>query len=210
MNGRRKCLRVASAALVMLAPWDFVLLGTRPCQASDPASSVTDTGGHAKEYRFKLSPDGFAAVFGFDRNGVLDYVLPRSRVFERSGRLVLDLKEPKRNLSELLGEVTKEPKPLKKSSTLSKELSRLQGDDGRPGRGPDLDAADLSVVEYEAEWCLPCKEQLKKIREFAGANPTVRVNLVRVEADLTKLGPDLQKKLIGDVVEEPEEQPGER
>src|SRR5882672_7847111 len=125
-------------------------------ESGRPPAALTGgaaAGDHAREYRFKLSPESFAAVFGFDRDGVLNYSLPRSRIFEAGGRLVIELKGPKGDLSKLLDRAVKEPKPPKAGSTLSEELSRLRGDDGRPVRGSDLSSADLSIVEYEAEWC---------------------------------------------------------
>src|SRR5258706_2743992 len=147
MHGRRvilrKCAGDASAALLTLAPWTVPLSSPGPGQPPTPMSGGEAAGDHSREYRFKLSPESFAAVLGFDRHGILDYSIPLSRVFKRGGGLVLELKEPKGDLSKLLDLALKAPTPSNTGPSLSAELSRLQGDHGRPVRVSDLGWADL-------------------------------------------------------------------
>lgn len=67
--------------------------------------------------------------------------------------------------------------------TLANELAPAQDSTGASADVSGLPPADLTLVEYEADWCGPCKLQAAAIAEFIDAHPEIRVAWVQVEAD---------------------------
>jgi len=138
---------------------------------------------HPREYNFTLAPDGFVPVFGSRPDGTFTIRLPHLGIFDHEGQLLLDLKSYRTDLPKVLKEVTNDPKPLKGGRTLTEELSQMWAMGRRAPVMSDLSDADFFFVTNEAEWCIPCKDQLKDLRDFTKANPGIRINVVRVETD---------------------------
>ena len=138
---------------------------------------------HEREYNFTLAPDGFGSVFGLKKDGSFTVRLPHLSVFDRADHLILDLKTYRTDLLKLLNEATRDPRPLDGGRTLTEGLSQVWTIARRPPVMSDLGDAAFFVFTYEAEWCVPCKAQLKDLRGFAETNPSIRINLVRVEVD---------------------------
>jgi len=51
----------------------------------------------------------------------------------------------------------------------------------------DMTAFDVVFVEYWAEWCTPCKTQMKQVHEFIAENPALKILWLKVEKDPNKL-----------------------
>jgi hypothetical protein len=149
-----------------------------------------------REYELTLATEAFASMITSEKSEPPGFHLPRLRVFDHDGRLLRELVGYSNQLPKLLAETIQEPKPVTGGSSLSDALSELRMAAGRPPQVSDLGAADFYILTYEAEWCVPCKEQLKEIREFAAAHHGARFDLLRVDADLRKVDDETRKRIF--------------
>lgn len=72
--------------------------------------------------------------------------------------------------------------------TLANELAAARDSLGGAAEVGTLPPADLTLVEYEAEWCSPCRLQAAAVAAFIEAHPDLRITWVQVEADPTAWG----------------------
>ncbi|MBI3448200.1 MAG: hypothetical protein HY049_04685 [Acidobacteria bacterium] len=152
---------------------------------------------HGCEYSFTLPPDEFVPTFGKKEDGTLNYRVPLLKVFDRTGVQVLDRMGYAKGLVDVLKETTASPKPVEGHGTLAEALARVRTAAGPAPAASGLTQADFYIVTYEAEWCVPCKAQLKDVRRFADSNRKARTDIVRVEANFMALDSDTQKRLVG-------------
>ncbi len=158
---------------------------------------------HGCEYSFTLAAGEFTSVFGTKEDGTLAYSLPLLKAFDRLGLQILDRKGYSKGLAKFLETATASATPVNGGRTLTEELSRVRTRAGPTPLMSALSDADFFIVTYEAEWCVPCKTQLKNVRRFADANRKARINLVRVDADLLKLDAEMQQQLLGSALQTP-------
>jgi hypothetical protein len=166
-----------------------------------PACGEARARRHGCEYAFTLAVEGFRSVFGSKGDGTLNYILPRLKVFDGEGLLVLDLTGYPMRFEKILKEAIRAPKRAPGGGTLREEFSRFRtaAAEAPPASGPG--AADFNIVAYEAGWCVPCKKQLEEARKIVDASRKLGINLVRVEADVMKLDAEAQRTLLGFAVE---------
>lgn len=129
--------------------------------------------------------------------------LPQLRAYDTQGRRLAELVgyNPETLRSTMASVLA--PKGPAAGDPLSADLARVLGVDGKPLALP---AADVTLVKYWADWCVPCHAQTADLVNILGARPGVRVNLVHVDVDfgtaskdgprrMIKLSPEAEKKL---------------
>ncbi|MBI3447867.1 MAG: hypothetical protein HY049_02940 [Acidobacteria bacterium] len=119
-----------------------------------------------------------------------------AKVFDRTGVQVFDRIGYAKDLVKALRTATGSPAPVEGGRTLVEEMARVRTDAGERVRASGLGDADFFVVTYEAEWCEPCKAQLKDARRFADSNRKDRIDVVRIEANFMALDAETQKQLV--------------
>ncbi|MGN0920359.1 MAG: thioredoxin domain-containing protein [Cellvibrio sp.] len=72
------------------------------------------------------------------------------------------------------------------SSSISQHLSLLQDLNGNPISWDILEKETFTIIEYWADWCLPCKQQREVIDAFIKEHD-VKVTFLHVERDANKL-----------------------
>jgi hypothetical protein len=130
-----------------------------------------------------LAPEGYAQVFG-SVGGRTRVQLPFLRAYDAAGRRFLEIAGYDPRFLASLRAVVDRPRP-DPAFRLDDELRHLRTPAG--GAAPGLPAADLTFVKYWAEWCAPCKPQSRDLERFFAERPELRINLLEVEADTTKL-----------------------
>lgn len=113
--------------------------------------------------------------------------LPQLRVYDRQSLQIADFGtgfDPDTLRTQLEG-VMHSPVPKPTAKSLQDEVKDLVEKDGKP---PEKFAeSDFTIVEYWAEWCLPCEKQAKLLAEVVSAHPELSINVLHVEADPAKL-----------------------
>jgi thiol-disulfide isomerase/thioredoxin len=132
-----------------------------------------------------------------DVQGTVQLALPQFRAYGRDGRQLYAASgyEPagfKEAMTGLLTAPEKRPaagKPPDPDTpkTLAADLAKLESPDGKAL--PKLPAADLTLIKYWADWCVPCHAQSRDLAALLAAHPGVKIHLVHVDADLTKWFP---------------------
>jgi thiol-disulfide isomerase/thioredoxin len=124
-----------------------------------------------------------------------DFPLPQLRVYDKQGRRVLErLGYYAPTFSSFLTRTLSGGSPADASHLLAHEIDLVHGPDGKPLSA--LPEADYTIVDYWASWCLPCRAQDRDLLKVLAARPGVRVNLVKVEADLSQKTPQEVNKMI--------------
>jgi len=75
------------------------------------------------------------------------------------------------------------PEPISGPPSLQALARELVHADGRAFDAAQVEAFDLVLVEYWAEWCVPCKLQMKELEAFRDSHPERRIALLEVERD---------------------------
>jgi thiol-disulfide isomerase/thioredoxin len=117
------------------------------------------------------------------------FALPQFRAYDPQGRQLYssegyDLDDFKRQATRLL---KGKGKPRAGAAALAADLAKVETPAGQPL--PPLPPADLTLIEYWAEWCVPCHAQTRDLVQVLAKHPEVKVNLVYVDADFTKRFP---------------------
>jgi thiol-disulfide isomerase/thioredoxin len=71
--------------------------------------------------------------------------------------------------------------------TLTETLADLQTGEGRPARAAVASNGTPLVFDYWASWCVPCKILEKGLLQWQATKPGGSVQIVKAEADLTKV-----------------------
>jgi thiol-disulfide isomerase/thioredoxin len=157
-----------------------------------PAALAADPAGKAEKPAWPAHVRVVEARLSFkDMQGEIRLGLPQLRAYDRAGRQLYsatgyDSDHFKPDLGALLaskkarGEV--DPK-----ATLAADLAKIESPEGKPLAAPP--PADVTLVKYWADWCVPCHAQTRELVEVLAAHPGVKVTLVNVEADPSKQRP---------------------
>jgi thiol-disulfide isomerase/thioredoxin len=79
--------------------------------------------------------------------------------------------------------------------TFGDAVSELEDAQGQPAAMALGRTEGVTIFDYWASWCVPCKVLEKQLRDWAAKQPSNSVRLVRVEADLMKADRALGKKV---------------
>jgi Thioredoxin len=117
-----------------------------------------------------------------------NFPVPQLRVYDKQGRRVLErLGYYAPTFSAFLTRALTGGTPADPSRLLAHELDLVLAPDGMAiSTLPD---ADYTIVDYWASWCLPCRAQDQELVKVLTANSSVRVNLLKVEADTSQKTP---------------------
>ncbi|HZE89095.1 MAG TPA: hypothetical protein VE404_06075 [Verrucomicrobiae bacterium] len=165
---------------------------------------------HGCEYSFTLSSEEFVSTFGKKEDGTLNYRVPLLKVYDKAGVQVFDRIGYAKDLVKALQEMTASPTPVERRGTLADELARVRTSTGATPAASGLARGDFYVVTYEADWCEPCKAQLKDVRWFADSNRKTGIEIVRVGANFMTFDADTQKRLAGHTSSAPKPKEKER
>jgi hypothetical protein len=175
-------MRIAVAALIVAVAAGILLLlpGGEPSQSRAPASiPVIDAA-----WSSATADEMMARILHQQK---FEYALPELRVYDSHGRLIYRKSgaEPGKT-AEALDRAIKNDKQVA-GPAFAETVSELElrGRDAarlriNPGPG-------ITLFDYWAEWCVPCKILEKELLSWAADRPSGSVRIVKAEADLPKI-----------------------
>lgn len=124
-----------------------------------------------------------------------EFPVPQLRVYDKQGRRVLErLGYYAPTFSAFLTRALSGGSPADSSHLLAHELDLVLSPDGKPITS--VPEADYTLVDYWASWCAPCRAQDQDLIKVLASKPNLRINLVRVEADLSQKKPEEIARMI--------------
>lgn len=124
-----------------------------------------------------------------------DFPVPQLRVYDKQGRRVLErLGYYAPTFSAFLTRALSGGSPADSSHLLAHELDLVVTPEGKPITS--VPEADYTIVDYWASWCAPCRAQDRDLIKVLASKPDLRINLVRVEADLSQKKPEEIARMI--------------
>jgi thiol-disulfide isomerase/thioredoxin len=124
-----------------------------------------------------------------------DFPVPQLRVYDKEGRRVLErLGYYAPTFSAFLTRALSGGLPGDPTHLLAHELDLVVTPEGQPI--PSVPEADYTLVDYWASWCAPCRAQDQDLIKVLASKPDLRINLVRVEADLSQKKPEEIARMI--------------
>jgi thiol:disulfide interchange protein len=155
----------------MKSLWLLVLLAT----AAAPAAPVLDTRWtKAAAQAYVAAPDQVKTARS----------LPELRVYDAGNRLVLrsfGLK-PGTVGTNIVGAIRRRVQV--KGPSFAQTMSELETRDGSPALAQARGRAKITIVDYWAEWCAPCKLLGAELQAWAARQPAGYVQIVRAETDI--------------------------
>lgn len=116
-------------------------------------------------------------------SGKLEKSLPEIRVYDAGDRLVLRSFGAKNGpIGRSIVQALRRHSPIAGPS-FKETLAELETRDGKPALGQTKGGARITVVDYWAEWCIPCKALGKELDAWAARQPAGYVQIVRAETD---------------------------
>lgn len=112
------------------------------------------------------------------------FSLPQLRVYDAKGRLLHSSDGYDAEFGAALNPLF-QGKGKAKKELLKTDLATMQRPQGQP-LAP-LPAADFTVVELWADWCIPCHAQSRQLAGILRGHPNRSFNLLHVEADMPKI-----------------------
>ena len=136
----------------------------------------------------RLDQEGYRAMLDY-RRAVLPqaaaFSLPTLRAYNRKGEEVLSVMGFEREgFADTLDAAAHLGRPSTPAFSLSGELAPARDARGRAADADDLLAANLTIVEYWSEWCVPCHAQAAAVAEYVAARADLDVSWIKIEADL--------------------------
>ena len=124
-----------------------------------------------------------------------EFPVPQLRVYDKDGRRVLErLGYYAPTFSAFLTRALSGGSPADPTHLLAHELDLVVTPEGQPI--PSVPEADYTIVDYWASWCAPCRAQDQDLIKVLASKPDLRINLVRVEADLSQKKPEEIARMI--------------
>ncbi|HXO38097.1 MAG TPA: hypothetical protein VN872_05645 [Candidatus Acidoferrum sp.] len=113
--------------------------------------------------------------------------LPQLRVYDKQGQLVGDFNDgfDDATFKDDFDKLLQSAKPITGKAGLTSELDIIVNLKNKALK--NLPPADFTIVEYWADWCKPCHQQLELLHQALKAHETVAINILHVQADPTKL-----------------------
>ena len=140
-----------------------------------------------------------AALKQDPKKGGLKYALPQLRVYDATGRLVYLLDPTRTWKPDLIGSDIDRAIASGRTVTgpsLEQTLADLQTMEGRPARAAVAVHGTPLVFDYWASWCVPCKFLEQALLDWQAPKPRGAVQIVKAEADLTKLSRERGEKVF--------------
>jgi len=117
--------------------------------------------------------------------GTMSFELPEFHVFNQSGIGIFYQKSLPVNFNELLEKALHEK--VANGNALNSVLNELSTQNGEKYSLTDLSAYEFVFVEYWAEWCMPCLQQMKVVDAFISSHPNTKILWLKIERDPTKI-----------------------
>lgn len=129
-------------------------------------------------------------------SGASQYALPELRIYDQRQQLIFHGKgvEPGK-MGALLDQVASAKRPIA-GPTFQETLVDLETSDHQPANEYVRPGDHITIFDYWAEWCVPCKALEKELLAWAGDQPPGTVQIIRAEADLMKLARARGDKII--------------
>lgn len=124
------------------------------------------------------------------------YGLPELRIYDRQGQLIFHANgKPRGKTDAVLNQAISSKTPIA-GPTFEQTLADLETADHRPASTQVPKGKGITIVDYWADWCVPCKVLEKELLAWAAQQPPGSVRIVRAEADLTKLARANGEKIV--------------
>lgn len=193
-RGCRRSPWLRSAAALALATAVTVPAALQ-AQALPQAPPQAAPSGPAWPANTKVIEAKLAKIAPLEGRAANDFPLPQLRVYDKQGRQVLErLGYYAPTFSSFLTRALSGGTAANPTRLLAHELDLVLAPDGKTMS--TVPEADYTIVDYWASWCLPCRAQDRDLHKVLAAKPGVRVNLLKVEADLSQKTPQEVNKMI--------------
>jgi thiol-disulfide isomerase/thioredoxin len=164
-------------------------------QGTPQAAAPGDSGQITWPANTRVIQAKMAKIAPLDGRAPTDFPLPQLRVYDKQGRRVLErLGFYAPTFSSFLTRALSGGSQADASRLLAHELDLVLAPDGKTLS--TVPEADYTIVDYWASWCLPCRAQDRDLVKVLTAKPGVRVNLLKVEADVSQKTPQEIMKMI--------------
>ncbi len=121
----------------------------------------------------------------------LTMALPHFRLFRSDGALSWETTGYNPSFYSELKRRVKKGEATPRSWTLEDEVADFVAEDGSRVLPSRLPPADATFVAYWADWCAPCKTQIKDLRRFTEKATRLSTNILLVEADPSRLNAEM-------------------
>lgn len=188
-------LALAVATAAAMVPVVLTAQGAPQAAVASPGPIPADPSQITWPANTKLIQAKMAKIAPLEGRAPGDFPLPQLRVYDKQGRQVLErLGYYAPTFSSFLtralsGGTTANPERL-----LAHEIDLVTAPDGKALS--TVPEADYTIVDYWATWCLPCRAQDRDLLKVLTAKPGVRVNLLKVEADVSQKTPQEIMKMM--------------
>ena len=119
--------------------------------------------------------------------GKLKYSLPELRIYDARHQLIFrNNGTDAGKVGAIVSAAIKAGKPAAGPS-FTETFGELETTDHRPAIDALSQRSLVTIVDYWAEWCIPCKAQEKELLAWAATQSGDEVQIVHAEADITRI-----------------------